>query len=123
MSWVFETKLVAADGVLNDGFASSVSLYRKIVVTGDEAFVIVSGAPASSAAYVMIYDPRTSAWSQNSKLLGAGGDQFGASVAVYEDVIAVGSPSASGGAGGVSTYQASNVSNRVVWSLQSSVSI
>lgn len=119
-SWSFESLLKPVEGTAGDGFASSLSLYRELV-TGIPYLILLGGAPNASAAYVFIYNTVTSVWTQHSRLVGTAGDQFGFSVSAYEDGLAVGAPAASGSTGSVSTFVAKNVSNRVVWSLQSQV--
>jgi hypothetical protein len=75
-SWTAEQKLGAADGVLGDEFAYSVSMQD------DE---IVIGAPAADgwgAAYV--YRRKDGAWTETQKLTaweGVGGSDFGRHVA------------------------------------------
>ena len=118
--WSLQATLLPATSSVNDGFASSLSLYRELT-SGLNLLCLLAGAPASSAAYVMIFDTRVSTWSENARLVGTAGDLFGSSVGSYEDSIVVGAPGASGSAGSVTTYIAYNASNRIGWSKQSTV--
>jgi hypothetical protein len=117
-AWTQQTKLVPSVASAGDGFASSLSLYRELI-SGNNALILAAGSPAVSAAYVIFFDPRTSTWSENARLSGVSGDQFGYSVSAYESIVAVGSPSASGSLGRVNTYRAFNNSKQVGWSSQS----
>jgi hypothetical protein len=121
--WTQLARLQPAEGSNGDGFASSISLYRELT-SGLNALVLIGGAPSVNAAYVFLFDPRVSRWSQNAVLIPpAGSVQFGHSVSAYEATLAVGDPQAAGGLGGVSTFIAFNSSNRVRWALQSQVSL
>lgn len=120
--WMAQTKLSPAESSLGDGFASSLSLYRELT-TGLNALVLLSGAPQANSAYVFIFDPRISKWSQNAVLVGTNESvQFGHSVSAYEAILAVGDPGASNGLGRVTIFSAFNSSNRVRWAVQSQVS-
>lgn len=123
MTWKLTAELHPSEGSSGDGFGSSLSLRFELLNSGYEVLSLAVGAPSSEAAYIMIFDPRKLAWSQNAKLLmpEEAKGEFGYSVAIYERYVAVGSRSAPGG-GCVTTYQVRNESNRVVWDVMSTVS-
>ncbi len=92
-----ESGLIASDGALNDRFGVSVAVDNDTAVVG--AFQPTYTDPDTSldvsrpgAAYVYTKDSN-GAWSQQAKLTasdGAGGDEFGISVAVGGDTVVVG---------------------------------
>ncbi len=81
--WVEQQKLLASDGAYDDG------LGKVVAVSGDTALI---GAPFdedngidSGSAYVFRFDPNTSTWIEEHKILasdGQGDDQFGRAVAI-----------------------------------------
>ena len=82
-STITETKLTATSGAADDLFGASVALYG--------ASTIVVGAPGAGSAYV--FTKNSGVWSQAANLTAtdaATGDEFGISVAVDDDTIAVG---------------------------------
>ncbi len=84
-------KLVAADMRSGDRFGSSVALRGDVAVMG-APFQDTAGANAG-AAYVFRFNG--SAWQQEARLIGPDtgpGDHLGTSVAVFGDVLLVGSP-------------------------------
>ncbi len=119
--WSQSAVLKPADGASNDGFAGSLSLYRELA-GGYETLFLASGAAAVNKVYMVILDPRDGQWRYSTVLQGPDGSQFGWVVGAYEDSVAVGAPRANGEAGGVYVYTAQNVSNRIAWLLESSVS-
>ena len=89
--WIEEQELLASTGTWGDGFGVSVSLSGDVAVIG-ALFDDDSGAQ-SGAAYVFRFDPDTSQWIEEQKLLasdGAEGDFFGRSVAVFGDIAVIG---------------------------------
>lgn len=126
MKWAEVAELRPAQGNTGDGFGSSLSLRFELLNSGYEVLSLAVGAPASDSAYIFIYDPRKLAWSQNAKLVPPNttvvGDEFGYSVALYERYVVVGARNA-GGTGRITTYEARNESNRVVWRELSTVSV
>ena len=84
-STITETKLTATDGAADDLFGASVALY------GESAIVV--GAPGAGSAYVFTRNSETGEWSRAANLTATDaqtGDEFGISVAVDDDTIAVG---------------------------------
>ena len=88
--WAQQAKLVASDGVVGDYFGWSVSVSGDTVVVGAVYDDIATNFDQGSA-YVFV---RTNAiWAQQEQLLagdGAGGDNFGWSVAVSGEMVVVG---------------------------------
>ncbi len=94
--WIEDTKLTASDAAVADNFGFAV------VVSGDTAVITAPGnddaCPGfptcdSGAAYVFRYDPQTSRWVEQEKLLAsdaAGGDGFGVSVSISGEVALIG---------------------------------
>jgi hypothetical protein len=106
-AWTLQATLTASDGQPNDGFATS------IAVDGD---TIVAGAPLDDtggvsdhgSAYVFVRSGTT--WSLQAKLLASdqsAGDQFGTSVAVSGNALAVGAQQGNGGTGAAYVYERS----------------
>ena len=88
--WVQQQKLVAADGVTNRRFGSSVALFEDTALIGD-FLADIDGLAAQGAAYVFRRSGNT--WSQKQKLTaddGATADFFGSSVALDEGTVVVG---------------------------------
>jgi VCBS repeat-containing protein len=89
-AWGLVTKVLAPDGNNGDRFGGSVGLAGDTLVTG------ANGDDGIGSAYVFERNlGGTSAWGMARKLVpgdGAAQDQFGSAVAVFGDVIAVGSP-------------------------------
>jgi hypothetical protein len=110
-SWTAAGRLVGSNTEAGDGFGASLSVSGDTLVVG-APFEDGSGrgvdpeddenAPNAGAAYVFVRDG--SAWSQQA-LLKAGnsgfGDQFGSSVSVDGDTVAVGAPYESGEGEGI----------------------
>ncbi len=96
-TWVRLEVLAAADGASGDFFGDSVAIDGNTIVVGapDHA---VNGNANQGAAY--IFAPSGTAWVQQQELTatdGAGGDQFGTSVAVSGNTVVVGAPDHSAG--------------------------
>lgn len=120
MVWKEIAQLVASSPSSDFGFSLSMRYY---LIEGKYLYIgLVAGAPASNAVYVMIYDPKRGAWRENARLDAPASavGEFGYSVALYEEYIAVGSRSAAGG-GTLTTYHGRNESNDVAWTLLSTV--
>ena len=75
--WIEQQKLLASDAACGDDLGSSVSI-------SDEAALIGAHGDGAGSAYVFRFDPKTSAWLQEQKLLPSGGqpEQFGRAVAI-----------------------------------------
>ena len=86
--WAENDKLTASDHTSGDKFGWSVSIDGNIAIIG-----ATGGLSDPGAAY--IFTRSGAAWSQSAKLTasdGAGGDEFGASVAVAGNTVVVGAP-------------------------------
>ena len=92
-TWSFEAKLQANDGGAGDLFGRAVALRGDVAVIGAESHDLLSPlAPNAGAAYV--YTRSGSVWTQSQKLTASDAfddNAFGNSVAISNDVIAVGS--------------------------------
>ena len=114
-SWSQQAKLLADDGVANDGFGSSVALSGSMV-NGVPTLTVVVGAKYRTegsnmwqgAAYVFVRSGTSATWIQQQKLIGPGTgdawDRFGSSVAIDGDTMLIGSPEDDVGS---NTYQGS----------------
>jgi len=110
-NWTQQAALQAADGAAGDEFGSSVAISGDTIVVGSWR----SNAPTSNsgAAYVFVRNGTT--WTQQRKLTasdGAADDEFGNSVTISGDTVAVGShsadqPNGGGHAGAVYIYDRS----------------
>ena len=92
--WTEHQELYASDGAWQDGFGASVSLSGDVAVIG--ALFDDDNGAQSGSAYVFRFDPDTSQWVEEEKLLasnGSGGDFFGSSVAVEGPLAVVGAKS------------------------------
>ena len=95
-TWIEEQKLLASDGATSDGFGYSVAVFGDTAVIG--AVAHDDACPDritcnSGAAYVFRYDPKTSRWVEQEKLLAsdaAFGDGFGLSVSISGEVALIG---------------------------------
>ena len=89
-TWQESSKLIAADVGGADFFGESVSLNGSTLVVGAPR----DDQTATNAGAAYVFEANGGSWIQTAKLLagdGSGVDQFGTSVAVDSDVIAVGS--------------------------------
>ncbi len=110
-SWVQQAKLQAGDGASGDEFGYSVAISGDTIVVGSWR----SNAPTSNSGAAYVFTRTGTTWTQQQKLTasdGAADDEFGISVAVSGNTIAVGShradqPSGSGDAGAVYTFNRS----------------
>ena len=82
-----ETKLTASDAAANDWFGHSVSVHDDLVAVG--AIYNDDGGTNSGSAYV--YEKVNGVWTETKLTASdaAAGDQFGFSVSVYDDLVAV----------------------------------
>ncbi len=90
-NWVQQQKLLAADGAASDIFGGTVAISGDIIVIG--ARRDDDNGNNSGSAYVFRFDPDTSNWIQEQKLLSDDGhfsDYFGISVAVSGDIALIG---------------------------------
>jgi len=88
--WQYETRLVPGEPIVGALFGWSVAVQGKRIVVG--AVRGVDGSQRCGTAYVFNYVDGQ--WVQEGKLIagdGAAGDSFGYAVAVWEDVVVVGS--------------------------------
>jgi hypothetical protein len=117
-TWGQQTKLAAADGGASDNFGVSVAIFGNTIVSGCYRKDIGSNAD-QGAAYV--YVGQSNVWIEQAKLWSNTGqtqDNFGFSVSLYQDKIAIGIPGSD-----YSTYVnpgAAQVYKRVgsTWSLE-----
>jgi len=89
VTWAQQARLLASDGAVADKFGTSVAISGDTIVVG--AFNANAPTSNSGAAYVFVRSG--TAWTQEQKLtaaLGNADDQFGFSVAINGDVVAVG---------------------------------
>jgi len=92
-TWSLVATLTASDGSNADLFGQSVGLSHDTIVIGAPR-AGVDFVPDQGAAYVFRRDAGTGQWAEQAKLTafdGAGGDEFGRSVAIDGDLIVVGS--------------------------------
>ncbi len=104
--WIQTAKLIPNDGAADDMFGNSVAIYGDYAVVG--AYLNDEHGTNCGAAYV--FKRNNDAWNQTAKLIPSdvsAGWIFGYCVAIYDDIIAVGSPSSStpGWTGIVSVFQ------------------
>ncbi len=89
---IAENKLIPSDWDMESSYGRSVAIDGNTAVVGAPLDDNENGMDAG-AVYVFTYDGLN--WTQQAKLTsanGASGDQFGVSVAIYEDDIVVGAP-------------------------------
>ncbi|MEE8156236.1 MAG: FG-GAP repeat protein [Phycisphaerales bacterium] len=90
-TWVEAQEFFASDGAIGDVFGDAVALSADVAVIG--ARFDDDNGSNSGSAYVFRYDPDTSQWVEEQKLLasdGTEGDFFGTAVAVFGEVALVG---------------------------------
>jgi len=95
-TWLEEEKLTASDAAASDQFGISVSISGDVVVVGANSD---DRAAANNCGSAYVYFFIGSSWVQEHKLKAsdaAAGDQFGTSVSITGDVVAVGAPFWSG---------------------------
>lgn len=88
-AWAQQQKLLASDGSSENKFGNSVSIADDVAIVG--SFLDDTNGLQAGAAYVFRWNGTT--WHQEQKLLpsnGASNDRFGASVAIVDDMVAVG---------------------------------
>ncbi len=91
-SWIQDAKLIASDGASGDNFGSSVSIWGNYILSGAH---YDDNAKGSNAGGAYFYVRNGSSYSQKMKLTatdGAGGDQFGRSVALTDYFAVIGAP-------------------------------
>jgi len=115
-TWTQQAILNASDAAASDWFGNAVAIHGNTAVVG-ALFANVAGKADAGAAYVFVRDGTT--WSEQAKLIandGAASDLFGNNVAVQDDFIFVGAPTADlpgkSNAGAVYVFQR----NGTVWS-------
>ncbi|MCH8823627.1 MAG: FG-GAP repeat protein [Planctomycetes bacterium] len=95
-NWMQEQKLLASDADAFDRFGTSVAIhgnYAIISATNDDDACKNNQLCESGAAYIFRYDPISSMWIEEQKLLASDATQgflFGISVSIYGDVAIVG---------------------------------
>lgn len=91
-SWTQRASLHAADGSVNDGFGSSVSISRSTILVGADADDVGANSNQGSA-YVFVRSGLL--WKQEDKLVasdGAKNDWFGGAVSLDDDTALIGAP-------------------------------
>lgn len=99
--WHQGDMLSAADGAAEDEFGKHVDIDGNVIVVSTPE-VSVDGMDFRGAGYVYRRGAQTGAWVQEAKLTAPDGvmdDQFGSSIAVSGDTIAVGAPNVDGDSG------------------------
>lgn len=89
--WVEEAKLLASDGQAGALFGS-VAISGNVVIVGAQRDN--EGGLDTGSAYVFRFDPKTSQWVEEAKLVASDGSQadwFGRAVAISGDIVIVGS--------------------------------
>lgn len=106
-NWGFVKKLVRSDAAVGDEFGFAVAISGNTIVVGAPADD--DGGSASGAVYVFERDAGGSGnWGQVKKLTAAdatSGDEFGFTVAISSDTVAVGAPFAAGNAGSAYVFE------------------
>ena len=90
-TWIEQQEFFASDGAIGDVFGDVVSLSADVALIG--ARFDDDNGSNSGSAYVFRFDPDTSQWVEEQKLLasdGTDGDFFGTSVAIFGEVALVG---------------------------------
>jgi predicted acyltransferase (DUF342 family) len=90
-TWTQQAKLVASDGVSNDTFGRSVSLYEDYALTGADG----NDDNGSSSGSAYIFKRNGTTWTQLAKLLATDAtivDYFGYSISLYKDYALIGAP-------------------------------
>lgn len=88
--WSQQAQLIATDAAANDLFGSSVAIYGDTAVVGA---CLDDQSPGTNQGAVYIFSRTGSVWMQQAKLVApdaANLDQFGFSVAIYQDTIVIG---------------------------------
>ncbi len=89
--WIEVQKLVAMGEPASEAMGISASIWNDTILLG--AFFADGEEESSGAAYVFRFDPKTSMWVQENRLVaddGASGDQFGWRVTIGDNVLVVG---------------------------------
>jgi hypothetical protein len=107
VDWVYETRLLAADGVSGDEFGFSLDIDGDAVLIGarDDA---IEGFGDAGSAYVFRYDRTALQWRQEQKLSAftpATFEKFGAHVDIADDLIIVGAPGVKQGRGAAYVFR------------------
>ena len=85
-AWIEDKKAIASDGANGDFFGTSVSIYGDYAIVGSK-----KNDSSKGAAYIFEYSGGS--WDNGNKIIagdGANLDQFGVSVAIYQDFAIVG---------------------------------
>ena len=117
-TWSQQQKLTASDGETGDKFGSSVAISGETVVVGSPNNSIGAN-PAQGSVYVFVRSGTT--WSQQQKLTasdGAANDEFGSSVAISGETVAVGARSDDIGANSNQGSASVFVRSGTTWSQQ-----
>ncbi len=117
-NWVFQAKLIAADGVANDGFGYAVALDGNTAAVGAYYAVDANGGIGPGAVYVFVRSGAS--WSFQQKIF-AGDAQsntkFGIAVAVSGNTLLAGSETAAGNVAGTGAAYVFT-RNGAVWTQQ-----
>lgn len=103
--WVFHQKIVASDRAPNCEFGSSISIEGSVLAVGAR-FAQVGSNVSQGASYVFAKSSGT--WIEQAKLVandGQANDQFGTSVGISQNRIAVGSPMNNSGRGAAYLFE------------------
>ena len=105
-TWTDQIKIKASDAAADDQFGWAVAIDGDTAVVG--AVGNDDGGSRSGSAYVFVRDG--AAWTQQAKLIAtddAAGDEFGTSVAIDGDVVAIGAPLKSSSTGKAYVFERS----------------
>ena len=92
-SWSVQQKLTASDGSSGDLFGIAVGIHGDTIVVGARQYDYLGYGPKTGIVYVFKYNSTTSEWFETAKLTAddaAANDQFGFSVSVSGNIVAVG---------------------------------
>lgn len=107
-NWIQQAKIFADDGMTEEGFGISVSIYNDTIIAGS-LFGRVNRR-ATGAAYIFVRN--NGSWTQQGKIFAADGsadDAFGFSVSLFADTAAVGAIGNNGQAGAVYVFARSGI--------------
>ncbi|KAJ5071117.1 hypothetical protein M0811_10601 [Anaeramoeba ignava] len=95
--WNQSQNLIASDGKSNDNFGLSIAVYNDVLIVGSPQSTVGNN---SEQGKVYVFKNNGTYWNELQILIASDGnpnDNFGASVAIYNDVLIVGSPQAAVG--------------------------
>ena len=114
-SWTQRVKIEAPEGALNDGFGDELAIHGNTIVVSDWAYDNEAGDERIRAAYIFGRSV-TGTWTLQAKLhhnaVGlSANDQFGASVAVDDNVVVVGAWGDNAGTGSAYVFVRSSTTS------------